>query len=40
MHFILNEINFSEILDKFDRFQNGINVIKIEIVNKMNSFLT
>ena len=32
---MLNEINFSEILNKFDEFHNVANVIKIEIVNEM-----
>ena len=32
---MLNKMNFSEILNKFDEFYNDINVIKIKIVNKM-----
>ena len=35
-----NEINFSEILNKFDEFYNDINVIKIGIVNKIDYSLT
>ena len=35
MYLMLNEINFSEILDKFNIFHNDINIIKIGIVNKM-----
>ena len=38
MYFISNEKNFSEICDKFDRFHNNTNMIKIELINKMNSF--
>ena len=30
-----NKINSSEILDKFDEFHNGINVIKTRIINKI-----
>ena len=33
-----NEMNSSEILDKFDRFQNNMNIIKIKIINKINFF--
>ena len=35
MYFMSNEMNFSEILNKFDGFQNGINVIKIGIISEM-----
>ena len=35
MYFILNEMNFSEILDKFDRFHNVTNVIKTRIINEI-----
>ena len=35
MYFILNEMNFSEILDKLGGFWNNINVIKIKIINEM-----
>ena len=38
-----NEMNSNEILDKFDGFYNGINVIKIIIIkkgNEMNIFWT
>ena len=31
MHFKSNEMNFSEILDKFNRFHNGAKAIKIKI---------
>ena len=40
MHFPSNEMNSSAIIDKFDGIQNDTNVIKIEIVNKINSSLT
>ena len=30
-----NEIIFREIIDKFDRFHDDINVIKIKIINEM-----
>ena len=36
MYFMLNEMNFSEIFDKFDRIHNDTIVIKIRIINKMN----
>ena len=32
---MLNEINYNEILDKFNEFYNIINIIKIKIVNKI-----
>ena len=35
MCFISNETNFNEILNKFDRFYNDKNIIKIRIINKM-----
>ena len=35
MCFMSIEINFCEIFDKFNGFQNDINVIKILIINKM-----
>ena len=35
MYFILNEMNFNEILNIFDGFQNDTNVIKMRIANKM-----
>ena len=38
MHFISNELNSNEILNKFDKIHNDSNVIKIEIVNEMNEF--
>ena len=37
---MLNEMNFNEILDKFDRFDNYINIIKTRIINEINSSLT
>ena len=40
MYLMSYKMNSYEILDKFDGFQNIINVIKIEILNKMNSALT
>ena len=33
-----NEMNFYKIIDKFDEFQNGINIIKIGIINDIKSF--
>ena len=36
MYFMLNKINFSKIFDKFDKFYNNINMIKIRIINKIN----
>ena len=30
-----NKMNSSKFFDKFDEFQNGINVIKIGIINEM-----
>ena len=35
MYFISNGMNSNEILDKFEGFQNGTNVIKIGIVYEM-----
>ena len=35
MYFMSYEMNSYEILDKFDGFQNDINIIKIGIVNKI-----
>ena len=37
MYFRSNEINSNEIYDKFDRFHNDINIIKISIVNQIKS---
>ena len=34
MHFMLNEMNYNEILNEINGFQNDINIIKIEIINK------
>ena len=31
----INEMSFSEILNKFDEFYNDINIIKIRIINEM-----
>ena len=30
-----NKINSNEIIDKFDEFHNGINVIKTKVINEM-----
>ena len=35
MYFMLNEMNYNEIINKFNEFHNGINIIKIEILNEM-----
>ena len=35
-----NEMNYSEIIDKFNDSCNDINIIKIEIINKIKSLLT
>ena len=40
MYSMSNEMNSSEILNKFDGFHNSINVIKTKLVNEINSFLT
>ena len=37
---MLNEMNSSAIINKFDGFHNGTNVIKTIIINEMNSSLT
>ena len=37
MYLRSNEINFNKIHDKFDRFCNDTNVLKIRIVNEMKS---
>ena len=39
MYLMSNEMNSNKFFDKFDEFQNNINIIKIEIINEMNSFL-
>ena len=38
MYFRLNKINFSEFYDKFVKFYNDTNIIKIKIINKMKYF--
>ena len=35
MYFMSNKMNFNKILDKFDKFHNDINIIKIIIINKI-----
>ena len=35
MYVMLNEMNFSEIFDKFNGFYNDTNVIKTIIINEM-----
>ena len=35
MYFRSNEMNSNEIINKFDGFYNGINIIKIRIINKI-----
>ena len=40
MYFIPNEMNFNEIIDKFNKFYNDINITKTKIINKMKSSLT
>ena len=38
MYIILNEMNFNEIVNKFDGFYNDINIIKIKIINEFFFF--
>ena len=35
MYFMSNDMNSNEIINKFDGFYNGTNIIKIGIVNKI-----
>ena len=35
MYFRSNKINSNKIYDKYDRFYNDTNIIKIKIINKM-----
>ena len=35
---MLNKMNLSKIFNKFDRFYKNINIIKVKIINKINSF--
>ena len=35
MYFISNEMNYYKISNKFDEFQNDINIIKIKIINEI-----
>ena len=38
MSFRLNEINYNKIHDKFNKFYDSTNIIKIIVINKMKSF--
>ena len=40
MHVMSNEMNYDEILDKFDELHNYIDIIKTRIINEINYSLT
>ena len=40
MYFRLKKMSSNKIHDKFDKFQNNINLIKIKIINKTKLLLT
>ena len=39
MYIISNKMNFSEILNKFDRFYNDTNIVKTKTINEMKQIL-